>query len=301
MTAPVTRKIVVGIDLSPDAERALAHAVAIARRDGREVVLVHAETAPALPEGLFARDPDAAAAYLRGMKAAVAASRAGIVELRERWGKRGVEVSQLVVDGHPDQVLPNTAVELGADLIAVGTHGRTGLARLFLGSVAEMVARLADRSVLVARGEAPAGGYRRVVVGTDFSPLAERALDQALALAGAGARLELVHCWQLTPWATSAEIPGGMNDRIRAELLADLRQSGEALLARVRERREDLDVQLELLERPAAHGLDRHAKDIDADLVVVGSHGRRGLRRFLLGSVAEVTVRHAPCSVLVAR
>jgi nucleotide-binding universal stress UspA family protein len=275
--------------------------VEIARRDGREVLLVHAEAAPALPDGFLARDPDAADAYLRGMKAAIAANHRALGELRERWAKSGVEVSQLIVDGHPDQALPKIAVEVGADLIVVGTHGRTGLARLFLGSVAEMVARLADRSVVVARGDAPEGGYHRVVIGTDFSPLADRALDQGLALAASGARVELIHCWQVTPWLTSPELSGAMTDRIRSEMIAELNQSGEALLARVKERRADLDLRLELLERPAAHGLDRYAKDVDADLVVVGSHGRRGLRRFLLGSVAEITVRHAPCTVLVAR
>lgn len=294
------RKIVVGVDLSPDSELAVGHAVAIARRDGREVALVLAELAPALPDGYLARSPDLEAAYLARASGQSAANIRDLSALRDRFAGRGVEISQLVIDGHPDQVLPSVAADIGADLIVVGTHGRTGLARLFLGSVAELVARLADRSVLIARGAAPVDGYRRIVIGTDFTPLAERAIDQAVAVAAPRARIEVVHCWQLDPWVVSPELTTALDPKLRNDLLTELTRSGEALVAKIRQRG-DFEVRLELLERSAAHGLDRYAKDAEADLIAIGSHGRRGVRRFLLGSVAEVTVRHAPCPVLVAR
>lgn len=297
---PKARKIVVGVDLSTDSELAVAHAVALARRQQREVALVLAELSTALPDEYFVRSPDLEEAYLARARGQAAANVKGMSALRERFAGRGVEISQLIVDGHPDQVLPSVAAELGADLIAVGTHGRTGLARLFLGSVAELVTRLADRSVLIARGDAPVDGYRRIVIGTDFTPLSERAIDQAVAMAAARARIELVHCWQLNPWVVSPELTPALDPKLRTDLLAQLTRDGEALVAKVRQRG-DFDVRFELLERPAAHGLDRYAKDADADLIAIGSHGRRGVRRFLLGSVAEVTVRHAACTVLVAR
>ena len=299
-TSSARRKIAVGVDLSPDSELAVAHAVACARRDGREVVLVLAELTPALPDGYLARSPDLEATYLARAREAAAANVRGVSALRDRFAGRGVEISQIIVDGHPDQALPSVAAEIGADLIAVGTHGRTGLARLFLGSVAELVARLADRSVLIARGDAPDEGYRRIVIGTDFTPLAERAVDQAVAMAAPRARIDLVHCWQLNPWVVSPELSPVLDPKLKTDVLAELAKTGEAVAATIRKRGE-FDVHLELLERPAAHGLDRYAKDIAADLIAVGSHGRRGVRRFLLGSVAEVTLRHAPCTVLVAR
>jgi nucleotide-binding universal stress UspA family protein len=294
------RKILVGVDLSEQSETAVGHAVELARPGGAEVVLVLVD---AIPEMVEPFPPSASATvqtYVHTLKDRLAADRAGLAELRQRWVGRGVEISQLVVDGYADDELVKTAAETGADVLVVGSHGRTGLKRLLIGSVAERVVRLAECSVLVARGPAPSDGYRRIVVGTDFSALADRAFVRALELARPGGRIDLVHCWQMTPILTPPDAPAMIPsyDAIRADIRDELAERGKAAVARGPA---GLDVHFHLLERPAAHGLDDFAREVNAELIVVGSHGRRGLRRFLLGSIAEVTVRHASCSVLVAR
>jgi nucleotide-binding universal stress UspA family protein len=133
--------------------------------------------------------------------------------------------------------------------------------------------------------------------------MTERALARATWIATPGARIDLVHCWQISPLAFPADAPAMIPtyEQVRRDTAEELQRRGTELVARARLSRKDVDVRFHLLERPAAHGIDDFARDVDADLVVVGSHGRRGLRRFLIGSVAEVTVRHAPCSVLVVR
>jgi nucleotide-binding universal stress UspA family protein len=290
------RKIIVGVDLSPQSEIAVGHAVDVARHTGAEVVLVMADCVPDYPTPDKVR-PELESEWARTLEQRLASDRRGLGEMRERWSGQGVTISHVVADGFADDLIPRVAQDVGADLIAVGTHGRTGIMRAFLGSVAERTTRLASQSVLVARGDAPRGGYRRVVIGTDFSPLSDTAIDRALEVTGPGARLDLVHCWQI-PLIAGADgvMPYVPYDEMRADLEKSLTEATRTQAARAK-----VELTPHLVERPPAFGLVDFAKERDADLIVVGSHGRRGIRRFLLGSVAEVTVRHAGCSVLVAR
>lgn len=294
------RKIVVGVDLSSSSEHALGHAVDAARHTGAEVVMVMVDVVPDVPPVVDPSSVLIAEAYTRTLAERLAAERTQLAELRERWQGRGAELSQLIVDGHADERLPAVAAELKADLIVVGSHGRTGVKRWLIGSVAERVVRLAQQSVLVARGEAPAGGYQRVVIGTDFSPGAEHALRRAIPLLAPDARLELVHGWA-GPWSMP-ETAVLVHASMRTNLLNALTDTAERMASILREGgRGDVRINARLVNSSPAPALADVASEMHADLVVVGSHGRRGLRRLILGSVAEVTVRHAPCSVLVSR
>jgi nucleotide-binding universal stress UspA family protein len=296
-------KIVVGVDLSPESEIAVAHAVDIARHVGANITLVMADCVPDTPT-VIKGNPALESPWNRSLEQRLTADRERLGALRERWSGQGVEISQLVVDGFADDKLVEVSAEIAADLIVVGSHGRTGFRRWFMGSVAERTVRLASQSVVVARGEAPRGGYQRVVVGTDYSPCADKAIDRALQVIAPNATIELVHCWTFPIFATP---DGAMPPPIDyAELREGIaRGLAEAATKQVERIRASTDRQIELvhrlIERPAADGLVDRAAEIGADLIVVGSHGRRGVRRFMLGSVAEVTVRHAGCSVLVAR
>jgi nucleotide-binding universal stress UspA family protein len=282
-------KIAVGVDFSPESQRAVDHATMLARRTGAALTLVHVAT---VPPPLTVRPNDAWAALLRER---LAANRARLDELRERLRGQGVDVSQVVADGDPDPALAEAARELGADLVVVGTQGRSGARRLLLGSVAEKTIRLAASSVLVARGEVPASGYRHVVVGTDFSELAWRALERALELTAPGGHVHVVHAWQ-APYI-EYDLTGRLLEGLREAAEIETEANRERVLAM--RRPEGVMVGLDLADGVPFVVLDEYSKD--AELLVVGSHGRRGIRRLLLGSVAEATVRHARCSVLVTR
>lgn len=290
-----TERIVVGVDFSSGSERAVEHALSVARRRGAELVLAHVGVIAEEPQDLPPSMKDTADTWRSLLGARLAEDRAALGELRARLTGQGVEVSQLFLDGFADTALAGAARELGASLIVVGTHGRTGFKRLLLGSVAEKTVRGADTSVLVARGEAPKGGYHRIVVGTDFSDQATKALAQAYQCAAPEADVRVVHGWNM-PYA-SADLPG--------DFLAQLRDAAELSVSQYREEilrdppPAGVRVRVEAMYGSPAAVLDDMSGA--ADLVVVGSHGRRGVRRFLLGSVAEATVRHARCTVLIAR
>jgi nucleotide-binding universal stress UspA family protein len=274
------RRIVVGIDFSTGSDEALAHALGVARREGASLTLVHVGIVAEAPE-VPASMAIAARTYREVLLERLARDRERLAALRERYEGQGVEISQAVYEGVPVNGVASAARDAGADLLVTGSHGRTGLRRIVLGSVAEHTVRLASSSVLVARGDAPAAGYRRIVVGADFSRRTDLAVDGALKLAAADAVIDVVHCW---------EAPRALADHGDLDTMAGHLRSRSGLPLRV----------IGLDEAPE-RGLAEHADRVAADLVVVASHGRRGIDRLLLGSVAEATVRRAACSVLVAR
>jgi nucleotide-binding universal stress UspA family protein len=274
------RRIVVGIDFSSGSDEALAHALRLARREGASVTLVHVGVVAEPPE-VPASMAIAAHTYREVLLERLARDRERLAALRERYEGQGVEISHVVYEGVPVNGVAAAAREAGADLLITGSHGRTGLRRIWVGSVAEHTVRLAASSVLVARGDAPAAGYRRIVVGGDFSRRTDLAVDGAMQLAAADAVVDVVHCW---------EAPRAVTDLGDLDTMASHLRSRSGLPLRV----------IGLDEAPE-RGLAEHADRVAADLVVVASHGRRGLDRLLLGSVAEATVRRAACSVLVVR
>jgi nucleotide-binding universal stress UspA family protein len=244
-------RILVGVDLSPESELAVASAVDRARRSGAEVVLAMADAFPYEPEGASPSAATAARAYNDVIRRELEADRGRLGALRERWQHTGAEVSQVVLDGWPDEQLPKAATELGAELIVVGSHGRTGIKRLLMGSTAEHVIRLADVGVLVARGAAPNGGYQRIVIGTDFTPLARKAALQAVGYAAADARLELIHCWMPPAINTGIDVPITLP---WGDMVTELERIGAGQLAELRQATA-LPVDFRVVQRPPGHGL----------------------------------------------
>lgn len=288
------QRILVGVDFSPEAEAALAHATQLAQQMSARLILAHIVPLPTEVVEDSTYDPifraQIASADLGALHRTQSADL--LQDLASRCGQLGLEVESVLVDDNPSDGLARVADEMGADLLVVGTHGRTGLKRVLLGSVAERAVRLAHVNALVARGAVGDEGYQRVLVASDFSSSARAALDMALAVAPERARIEVVHCWQ-APVA-----PAGVPvDPMREELARAVSESGERLLAGRPELRKR--VRFVALESSAAEGIRRRAEEEGCDLIVTGSHGRRGVRRWLLGSVTETIIRHAPCSVLV--
>ncbi len=145
-------------------------------------------------------------------------------------------------------------------------------------------------------------GYRRILWPTDFSPLAKAALPHALRLAeDRGAGLVILHVVPSAMFYTVPEISGAVWDRLAREN----RAAGQAELRRVTEhvrgRAWKVRIQSFLAEGIPADQIVRAARRLKCDLIVLATHGRTGLTRVVLGSVAENVVRRAPCPVLIVR
>lgn len=293
---PVGR-IAVGIDFSDESETALAHAAMLARRTRAHLIVVHVLPLPTHLVEDSSYDPLFRASNLTADLAARQRVDAGelLQQMAARCRVLGASCEPLLIDDNPSDGLARAAEEVGADLLVLGSHGRSGLKRFLLGSVAERAVRLCRRDALVARGPGDQPhGYQRVVVGTDFSSHAESALEAAIGVAAPDATIEVVHCWQ-TP-ILPASMPVAP---LRADIQRNVAQGGARLLAR----HPGFGTRLTFtpLEAAPGDGLTARAVETGADLIAVGSHGRRGVKRWLLGSIAEVAIRHAPCSILVAR
>lgn len=292
-------RIVVGIDFSPESEVALEQAIAVARRTGAEVLMVHAGTVFEPLEKVAGPNPSLVAEYQQILAEHQSEVRARLAELRERHEGQGVEVSHALIDGFPDAAVVEAAAEMKAGLTVVGTHGRTGIKRFLLGSVAEKILRLSTNNVMVARPGRGGSSFERILVPTDFSENADEALDVAVALVARGGKIDLLHCWQLPVPVTTHYIPLSPRMESIRQLAATFEGESErrAQPTLERLRSDDYEIGFTAVQSPPASGITDRAAGYD--LIVMGSHGHRGLRRFVLGSVAEATVRHAPCSVLV--
>jgi len=183
----------------------------------------------------------------------------------------------------------------GSDLIVVGSRGSTAFTRLLLGNVAEKVVRYAACPVLVAR---PSHDKGCVVAATDLSDPSLPAVEAAARAARLrGASLKVLHVVEISDVGSmfgmpiTVARPAGF-----AETQAALRKQLEDAMVRYGATGEAI-----LADGPPAATIVRLSEELSAGLVVVGTHGRTGVPRMLIGSVAETVVRSAACSVQVVR
>ena len=219
-------------------------------------------------------------------------------KLREFYAPdRPLDVAYRTNEGTAAEEILRVAGEIGSDLIVMGTHGRTGLRWLLAGSVAVAVLHGATCPVLAVRSTEPPRPAKELEVilhPTDFSADSEAALRVARGLAREhGARLIVLHVHTLeilmdgTP---AAEI----DPRTYREELERVRKQVDG---------PDLKYPVETLLRQGytAEEIVLTAQDKGCDLIVMGTHGRTGLGRLLLGSVAENVLPKASCPVLLAK
>ena len=280
-------RILVPLDGSPLAEEVLPQVRRILRRVDSEILLVRATMPLAVPDGaaIAATEQDAAGKYL--------------AELEGKLSEAGVRVRAQTQVGPAASVILSVARQEKATLIGMATHGKTGLERLLLGSVAEKVLRESPVPVLVVR---PFWSYellprkteepehrpiRTILVPLDGSDRARSILSHATEMADLfGARLVLLGVTDPKDRkATKLSVePGSYLHGIALELEG----KGLPSLCEVRE------------GRPAAAILEA-AKVHAADLIAMATHGRRGLARLVTGSVTEEVLREATCPMLVRR
>lgn len=286
------RKLLVGTDFSAGAARALDTALLIAEKSRAEVHVVHALEVP-LP--MF--EPYAVALPPELIGAARKTAQDKLAAAGEKIRARDLLGGVHLGEAPASLCVAERARELGADLVVVGTHGHAGLKRFLLGSVAERTVKESPVSVLTVKGEGHAEAPRRIVAGVDFSKHSDEAVALAADWARAfGAELHLVHGLELRlPFVTPYEV--SVPDALIEAAYAEGRKRLDALARSLG----DVDVRTDLASAPAHAALDAVAESVHADLIVTGSRGLGGLKHAVLGSVAERTLRHAPCSVLTVK
>lgn len=284
------RRVLIGTDFSEASLEAARCALVYGGRDARYRV-VHVEP-PSGPPSWWptGRDEPAGGAATR---------REGLLRSLHEWARKAglPNVEPALPVGSAGKEMAREAAAMGADLVVVGSRGRSKVERLLLGSTARAILRASVADTLVVRGKtgAPDGpGATRILVATDFNEPSRAAAKRALALAQEwNAEVRVVHAVDPTPWSDPMmEPPDGADDPQHLAWVPDAlhRFNAEALGGIAKE---------DLLRGMAVREVPRHAEEVGADLVVVGTHGAGGIERFLLGSVAEGLVERSPCPVLV--
>jgi nucleotide-binding universal stress UspA family protein len=281
--------VIVGVDGSPSALRALRLAVREAAYRHLPLRVVHAFVWPLMPVPL---GPSPAGPPEGGLRHD--AERIVDEAIREAaTHNAGVPVTGEVITGAAAPILVEESRH--ASMLVLGDRGLGGFTGLLVGSVAVQVAAHAHCPILVARGIEHAGP---VVVGVDGSPTSDLAIDFAMAEANLrGTELLAIHTWT-HPVSTG---PGDMQplvydlDEVTNE---ETRVLAEAIAGRC-DRYPDLKVNVQVLHGHAGRALV-HAS-AEAELVVVGARGRGGLAGLLLGSVSQAVLHHADCPVAIVR
>lgn len=299
------KSLLVPLDGSEFSESSLPLATQVARSTGARLHLVHVHV-PYEPEQLLANTPF----QYEGVNMEeydahrLEQDQEYLAGLSRRFEGEKYCVEAKVLHGHRvADTLAEHAAAVAADMIFIASHGHSGVSRFWLGSVADELVRHSKIPILVNRptdaGDAGVSSVRHILVPLDGSDLAEEMIGPALDLARAtGARLTLAHVVSVATILGPRIVPLSLNG-----FEPDL-EGANTYLEGVAAGLEDHGVDI---STRAVHGkapplaIAEMAKELDADVIAMATHGYGGVRRTLLGSVADKLLRISPLPVLVAR
>lgn len=294
------RVIMVPVDGSAFSREAVFQGLRLAHKSGAQLRLVRVASIPGLVGGpeTIALENTARSSERDAMLAQIYRLAA---ECREN---SNVDVTATVEDGPIADALRGHALRHGVDLIVMATHARTGIARVWLGSVADRLIRESGVPVLIVRPPSLAtelmdgACYRRIIVPLDGSQLAERSLASAIAFA----EIEHAELTLLKIVRALKNIPAGeLHATIGPARARDVEEA-EKYLAGLRARLAEHHVRLRsavVIADDVPRAILGFAQANDGDLIAIATHGRGGIARAVLGSVADRVMSEGVLSALV--
>lgn len=287
----MTATILVPLDGSPLAEEVLPLASEVARKTDARLLLftaVHpvATWDPSAASVRWDEEEKLARAYLGGQREKIAAT--------------GLEVGVELHLGNPAEQILKACDEFGAGMLAFSTHGRSGIARFVFGSVARRVLESTTLPALIVRprkDQPSPTTITRILVPLDGSPVAESVLPEVVKLAKTfGASITLFNA--IAPLATYPGFETIMPAASR-DVFPELQTQADAYLAEVARgiSAEGIEVKAVTTLANAADGILDAANQTGADLIAIGTHGRSGIERAVLGSVADAVIRRSDLPV----
>lgn len=311
------RSILVPLDGSPFGEHALPIACEIARRTAARLRLVHVhalsvspiyiEGLPVIDENLASLSREHGRAYLEQTHKRLAATTGPGINIEVEFVDRSIES---LVNEPLGSFLAAYAVDSQTDLVVMTTHGRGGLGRFWLGSVADTLVRLSQVPILLLR---PHGGvpdfvapllFEKILIPLDGSEMAEQILEPAFAI-GALAHAEYTLLRAVEPLITPAPgMPTRSLEPVGMYTSANRLAKAKAYLDHLAQHLAAEGRQIRTRVIPAvqpASAILEVAQQEGNDLIALATHGRSGFRRLLIGSVADKVLRGATIPVLIYR
>ncbi len=279
------KKLAIATDLSERADRALDRAFALAREHGCGLNIIHVVD-DSLPDDIVSQQISSAKEHLDR-------------DISERLADGKIDVAINVTAGDPFRTIVEETQRLGTDVLISGMHRKDSLRDFVAGTTIGRVIRSVNCPVLLVRNRA-ADKYEKIMIATDFSPSSRFALGAAVSLAPS-ARFQLVHAYDV-PFGGLIDSPE-TREILERENIARLNAFAEEEMVAISER---------VSPRPqfanpctirgaVLQALSTHAASMKADMLAVGTHGRTGIGRMILGSVAETLIADPPTDLLIAR
>ncbi len=286
-----TERLLLATDGSDYSEGAVREAISLAKQCSSKLSAISViETNPeyeTIAPQLLERSEKAARAHLEAVKA--------------RAQKEGVACETSILEGQDSyNYITDEAMKWKASMIIMGRRGRTGLKRLAMGSTTARVIGHAACNVMVVPRAAQVG-FKNIVIATDGSRYSAAAASEAIGIAKRNGSQLTVVAVVPAELATPTDIDFAMPQR---EMLAEKEMhTAEKNAKEVKEaaQKEGVPVQAFVMTGKPADAVVEIAKDKKADFIVLGSHGRTGLEKLLMGSVAERVIVLADCAVLVVK
>jgi nucleotide-binding universal stress UspA family protein len=292
--APLIKQMLFATDFSACADRALEYALALAGAWKAELTVV---TVLELYPGM---DPDYTVnkMYLDHLRAE---ANRQLVTVEARAKAAGLSITTRIEVGIPSQALQTVASTIGADLLVVGTHGRTGLDHVLIGSTAERVVRVSPCPVLAVKADKGREGattaIKRIVVPIDLSTCSLDALEYAVQFAKPfGAAITILHAMEPVAYGLDFSLSHSKEWREQRDYLEKRLSVLSACVTAH-------GVQADHVLKPGlpADSITSYVAQQGFDLMIMGTHGRRGISHVLLGSIAGAMLRLASCPVLTVR
>jgi len=298
---PIFHHILVPLDGSKIAELALPAATAIAKKSGGALHLATVHSA--LPVSVVAEAPGLASSIDSELRED---ARSYLTNAAATASKAGITVDTAVdeADGTVARSLADHIATSGVDLVVMTTHGHGGMSRLWLGSVADRLLRQVMVPVLLAR---PADGplrssFPRILVALDGSDEGHQVWQTAIRFGSVVDASEYLLVEVVEPSTPVVEGIAIEPRWVRPEPPVDVEAIADGYLETVAEQfhRRGLTATTTVITgRGIGRSLVDYARQVRADLIVIGTRGARGLERLILGSVADKVIRSAPRPVLV--
>ncbi len=278
--------VVVPTDFSVGSQQSLTRALRLPLGPKSKVTLLHVV-------------PDDIPGILR-KEAIVEAERnldKALAQVHELAIERGLSPRQFVADvveGDSAAQILKRAHTVEADVICMGRHGRTSLLGLRIGSTAKKVVKQGDVPVLIVRSPATQV-YRSTVIAVDLTLGSAKVIKAARPYVEEAEAVEVMHASSVS-YEDYVVVSGERAEEFRGEALKGATKYLSALVAKT-----GLKAETRVLGGDARLLIIEEAKARKAELIIVGTHGRKGVRKLILGSVAEWIMTHAACDVLVTR
>jgi nucleotide-binding universal stress UspA family protein len=279
------KRIIVATDLSERSDRAIDRAIQLANKFAAPLTILHVVDED-LPTPIANQQHETARQNLRDHISSIAGAGTAKIDISIQFGRDWIEILRQAEAGQ-------------AELIVLGVHRERGLEGLFRGTTVERALRNGDAPVLVVKNRA-AREYRRVIVGVDFSVYSRRAVEFALHFAP-DATIHLVHAFDFPfkSFLAGPESRSGMRQRDEVELVRMIDHEMSGFLA-------GLEADMGRIEKVMQEGgpdevIAAKVTALDADLLVLGTHGRTGVAHAFLGSIAEMFLADPPCDVVAVK